>query len=95
MHNSGITLVQKEELNRYHFFGHEVLESEIEIENRRVQLLEAVLLGNSEKQKVKMIFETEEGTIMVETTVWECNDSYIELKGITYVPICCIKEVII
>ncbi len=95
MQNSGITLVLKEDLHLYHFITHEILESEIEIENRRKLLEEAMLLGNGEKQKVKMIFETLEGTIMVETTVWDTTDSYIELKSATDIPICCIREIII
>jgi hypothetical protein len=44
---------------------------------------------------VKMIFETTQGPIMVETTIWETSESYIELKSAIDVPICCIRSVII
>jgi hypothetical protein len=54
-----------------------------------------LLLGNGEKQKVKMVFETTEGPLMVETTIWEISDFHIELKGGIDVPIGCIREVII
>lgn len=95
MENAEPPLVAKEELKNYRFLTHEVLESETEIERRNFLLDEAVLLGNGEKQKVKMIFETTEGAIMVETTIWEKSDLHVELKGAVDVPVCCIREVII
>ena len=95
MESVHIPLVPKEDLHEYHFVNHEVLESETEIETRRVLLDEAMLLGNGEKQKVRMIFETTQGPIMVETTVWEASDSHVELKGARDIPVCCIREVII
>ncbi|MEP6985790.1 MAG: hypothetical protein ABI970_09340, partial [Chloroflexota bacterium] len=44
---------------------------ETEMDYRRRLLEEAMLLGNGEKHKVKMIFETTQGAIMVNTTVWD------------------------
>ena len=95
MEETFIPLIAKENLDDYHFLNHEVLETETEIEMRRKLLEEAMLLGNSEKQKVKLILETTEGLIMVETTVWETSDTHIELKRAQDIPICCIREVII
>ncbi|HYV92584.1 MAG TPA: hypothetical protein VE978_12390 [Chitinophagales bacterium] len=95
MENFSIPLVPKEKLHHYHFLNREVLETGIKVDDRRRLLDEAMLLGNGEKQKVKMIFETTEGPIMVETTVWDATDSHVELKGATDIPICCIREVII
>lgn len=95
MENIAIPLIPKESLENYRFCNYEVLETETEIEERRRLLDEAMLLGNGEKQKVKIILETTDGSIMVETTVWEASDSHIELKGARDIPICCIREVII
>lgn len=90
-----IPVVEKEELMNYHFVQHEVLSSQYEIELRQILLEEAMLLGNGEKHKVKIIFESTDGLGMVETTVWDTTDSHIELKGGIDIPICCIREVLI
>ena len=95
MEQYSIPLVVKEDLQSYHFVNYEVLDSFTEIEQRKYLLDEAMLLGNGEKQKVKMIFETTTGPIMVETTIWDTTDSHIELKGGRDVPICCIREIIL
>lgn len=90
-----IRKIEKEELDRFRFVNHEVLDSQTEILNRQKLLTEAMLLGNGERQKVKIVIETLEGPVMVETTVWETSDSHIELKGGRDIPICCIREVIL
>ena len=54
-----------------------------------------MILGNGEKHKVKIIFESLQGPAMVETTVWDTTDTHIELKGGIDIPICCIWEVLI
>ncbi|MCS6917749.1 MAG: hypothetical protein RMK52_07450 [Chitinophagales bacterium] len=90
-----IRKIEKEELDRYRFVNYEVLDSETEIRNRQRLLEEAMLLGNGERQKVRLIMETTEGPVMVETTVWETSDSHIELKGGRDIPVCCIREVIL
>ena len=95
MEQYSIPLIAKEELHKYHFVNYEVLDSITEMEQRKSLLDEAMFLGNGEKQKVKMVFETTQGPIMVETTIWDTTDSHIELKGARDVPICCIREVII
>ncbi|MBK9733087.1 MAG: hypothetical protein IPO83_17685 [Chitinophagaceae bacterium] len=90
-----IPLVEKEELATYHFIQYEVLNSQYEIELRKILLEEAMLLGNGEKHKVRIILECSEGLRMVETTVWDTSDSHIELKGGIDIPISCIREVLI
>ena len=90
-----VPLVEKETLSNYHFVQHEVLNSQYEIDLRKILLEEAMILGNSEKYKVKIIFETTEGIRMVETTVWETTDAHVELKGGIEIPIWSIREVII
>ena len=95
MEQYSIPLIPKEALHNYHFVNYEVLDSITEVEQRRRLLDEAMFLGNGEKQKVRMIFETTEGPIMVETTIWDATDSHIELKSGRDIPICCIRDVII
>ena len=95
MEQYSIPLIPKEDLQNYHFVNYEVLDSLTEVEQRKYLLDEAMLLGNGEKQKVKMIFETTTGPVMVETTIWDATDSHIELKGGRDIPICCIREIIL
>lgn len=95
MQQFSIPTVAKESLRGYHFVNYEVLETETEVEYRRRLLDEAMILGNGEKQKVKMTFETTSGPVQVETTIWDTTDSHIELKGGIDIPICCIREIII
>lgn len=90
-----ISLVEKEKIPDYHFVHHEVLNSQYEISLRKILLEEAMILGNGEKYKVKIIFETTDGLKMVETTVWETSDFHVELKGGVDIPINCIREVLI
>ncbi len=93
--DSFVRKIEKEELDRYRFLHYEVLESATEINQRKKLLEEALLLGNGEKQKVRLIIETTEGPVMVETTVWEVSDTHIELKGGRDIPVCSIREVIL
>ena len=90
-----IPVVEKEALANYRFVQYEVLSSQYEIDLRKVLLEEAMLLGNGEKHKVKIVFEAVDGPGIVETTVWDTTDTHIELKGGIDLPICCIWEVII
>lgn len=90
-----IPLIEKEKLVDFDFVQYEVLSSQYEIDLRKILLEEAMLLGNGEKHKVRIIFETADGLYMVETTVWDTTDSHIELKGGIDIPISCIREVLI
>jgi hypothetical protein len=58
-------------------------------------LQDAVILGNIEKQKCKIVFHANEGDVFVETTVWALTDKYICLKGGVALLIASIIEVII
>lgn len=64
-------------------------------EERKKKLEKAMLLGNGYKGKIKIIFNTEEGERMVETTVWATTDSTIQLKGDVSIPIHAIRDVIL
>lgn len=63
--------------------------------NLKQQLVNATLLGNNEHKKVKIIFKDDEGTKMVETTIWASGQKFICLKGGSWIPIHRIVEIII
>lgn len=88
--------INKEEIKgKVRFLHGEVLKTSQAIEDRRKKLEKAMLLGNGYKGKIKIIFATEEGERMVETTVWATTDSTVQLKGDVSIPIHSICDVII
>lgn len=88
-------LVTREELKNYHFVNHEVLTDMVDVKERRFHLQEALRLGNEHKTKVKLVCETTQGQVEVETTVWALTDDHVELKSGCDIPVKAIKEVII
>ena len=54
---------------------------------RRNNLYTAMLLGNSFKRKVKILFNTVDQKFFVNTTVWSVGKEFITLKGGRIVPI--------
>jgi hypothetical protein len=80
-------LIFKEDIPKLKIPNREVLVSEDDIRKRKSDLENAMKLGNNDHNKVKIIFQSEEGTMMVETTVWEMTQNYVILKSNTHVPI--------
>jgi hypothetical protein len=80
-------LIFKEDIPRLKIANKEVLTSEAEILQRKSDLESAMKLGNNDHNKVKIVFQSEEGVMMVETTVWEMTQNYVILKSNTHVPI--------
>lgn len=89
------TLVPKEAIPSLHFKYREVLSSDFERQLRAEKLYKAMIMGNTDKKKVGIVFETTEGVRQVETTVWASVKDNIVLKHGIYIPICCIRDVII
>lgn len=88
------TVIEKEQISQYHFPHDEVLTTDEEIKERLRMLYKAQSLGNLEKHKVSIAFETLEGGVRaVNTTVWAVLDDYVLLKCGTTVPIHAIREV--
>jgi hypothetical protein len=79
--------IVKEDIPRLKIPNREVLTNEEDIRKRKSDLENAMKLGNNDHNKVKIIFQSEEGTMMVETTVWEMTQNYVILKSNTHVPI--------
>lgn len=88
--------INKEEIKgKVRFPSSDILSSREEREERKKKLDKAMLLGNGYKGKIKIIFETEEGQRVVETTVWATTDTTIQLKGDVSIPIHAIRDVIL
>jgi hypothetical protein len=87
--------IEKEEIAQLHFSSAEVLHSTVQVSERDHALQNAVILGNIEKQKCKIVFHADEGDSYVETTVWAVTDKHVFLKGGLALLIASILEVII
>jgi hypothetical protein len=92
---SAATMVStgKEEINSLHFPDTEVLMSQDAIENRKVLLERAVVLGNTFKGKAKLVFEDDEFIRQIETHIWGLTDKRVILKQGIVIPIHRIHEV--
>lgn len=82
-------LIAKEEISRY---------KAIPALAKRVgewhkELTYAMRLGNEFKGKSHITFETTEGPVEVETTVWSAGEEYLQLKGGTIIPISSIVDI--
>lgn len=95
MNFARITTIEKENIPWLEFHNHEVLMLDSQIKYRQYLLHRAMLLGNNDHTKVKMIFECDQGLYKVETTVWATTDDYVLLKGGVYLPIKSILDVVI
>jgi hypothetical protein len=88
-------LISKEDISKYHFVHKEVLNTPEERRLRYANLSKAMILGNAHKSKVKIVFETEEGSKAVETTIWSTDENEVLLKGGVNIPMQSIREVFI
>lgn len=82
-------LIQKEEIQNYTF---------ARAEEDKTLLFREVLkyferLGNEFKGKCTIVFNTTEGPLKVQTTVWSVTDGYCQLKGGVSIPLSSIIEV--
>lgn len=87
--------IDKEQIAQLHFSTTEVLNDQSLIQKRNRALQHAVILGNTEKQKCKIVFHADEGDGYVETTVWAVTDKYICLKGGLTLLIASVIEIIL
>jgi hypothetical protein len=79
--------IPKEQVNALRFPKVEVLRQSEDVYRRRADLERAVMLGNVEKNKVRIVFE-------VETTIWSITDDRVILKGDGSIPVCRVHQVI-
>lgn len=83
------TLIEKESINNYKIIAAENNKSE----ELRSKLNDAQRLGNEFKSKVTIVFNTEDGPMRVETTVWSLTDKYIQIKSGVLIPLSAIISV--
>jgi hypothetical protein len=87
-------LIDKDQVKNLRFPQTEVLESVEEITSRKEELRRALILGNLDHSKVKIIFSDSDGPKMIETTVWAVTELRIVLKSGMVIPIHRIHEII-
>ncbi len=85
--NSNIQNVEKEQIKFLKFPKNEVLNIKKDQVNRSIELRRALVLGNLEHQKVKIVFADENGFKRVETTIWGITDKSVILKQSTLIPL--------
>lgn len=85
-------LVDKEIIGTLHFPTEEILSSNELKQKRQYELERAASLG-TDKVKIKILFEDNEGLKQVETTVWAVTKDRIVLKHGATIPIKRIHEI--
>ena len=90
---NAIVSVEKEKIASLTFPNEDVLKSVPSVEQRRVSLEQAVVLGNTYKGKAKIIFDDSAGTKQIETHLWGLTDTRVILKQGIVIPVHRIREV--
>ena len=80
-------VIEKESISTLHYPKTEVLKTIQEEKIRAHELQSAIRLGNTQKRKVKIVFEDNQGLKQIETTVWAVTEKNILLKGGMFIPI--------
>ena len=80
-------LIDKEIIEDLSFPKNEVLKTEEDFSKRLNDLTRSLILGNTEKYKVKIYFRDEEGLNMVNTTIWGLTNKRVILKYGSCIPI--------
>ncbi|MBI4946768.1 MAG: hypothetical protein HY840_10260 [Bacteroidetes bacterium] len=88
-----ISPTQKEDVSELHFPREEVLANAEETVQRRLALERAVVLGNTYKGKIKILFKDVAEIKQIETYIWGLTDKRVILKQGTVIPINRILEV--
>lgn len=89
--NNLVDLIDKEQITALTF-----RDTETEVQNPleiRRQLSKALVLGNSQKHKVRLVFDSDAGLKMVHTTIWGLGEEHVILKQGIAIPIDNILEV--
>ena len=77
-------VIPKENIKYLQFPALEALSSPEDMKWRRVNAEKGLLLGNTSKEKVRIVFEDSESVKQVVTTIWGLTDMHLILKyGIT------------
>ncbi len=84
---SSIQLIDKEQIKFLTFPKEDVLVKANDKLNRSLELKRAMVLGNLEQQKVKIVFVDNQGIKKVETTIWALTDKSVILKQSMVIPL--------
>lgn len=83
------TIIEKEDI-----VNHKILAAEInKTEELRGKLVDAQRLGNEFKSKATIVFNSVDGPLRVETTVWSVTDKYVQIKSGVLIPLSAIIQV--
>jgi uncharacterized protein (UPF0248 family) len=93
-HISNPVLIAKEQVSDLRFPSQEVLSDNDAIRIRQAELNRALILGNVDHNKVKIVFSDTEGIKAVETTIWAVTEKRVILKSGMAIPIHRINEII-
>lgn len=80
-------LIQKEIVPYLHFPKSDVLLEDVEKKTRQEKLNKAMVAGNTDHTKVKIIFEDIHGLKEIQTTIWAITENSILLKRGAAIPI--------
>ena len=87
-------LIDKENISGLQFPRKDVLDSSLERNKRKNDLLNANELGDLAQYKVKILFEDISGPKKVETTVWSTTNKNVVLKYGIKIPIHRVSKVL-
>lgn len=79
--------IEKEGITGLHFPKEDVLTEHNDIKNRAAELQRAMTLGNIEHLKMKIYFEDDVKSRVVDTAIWGVTDEKVILKKGTIIPI--------
>lgn len=79
--------IDKEAVEGLRFPDSEVLNDKDAIKTRHADLQRALSLGNLEHSKIKIYFEDDTSSKVVDTTVWGLTDKRVILKQGAHIPI--------
>jgi len=83
------TLIEKEDI-----INHKIIAApQDKSEELKSKLSDAQRLGNEFKSKASIVFNTVDGPLRVETTVWSATDKYVQIKSGVLIPLSAIIQV--
>lgn len=78
--------IDKEVIPFLNFGDQDVLSQDFDRKKRMLDIANAMVLGNSLKRKVKIVFRDLDSEKCVETTIWMATEDNVVLKSSTMIP---------
>ena len=77
------TLIEKDQVANL-----KIIPAEVDNSAKFMSILQSALrLGNEFKSKTALVFNTDEGPMRIETTVWSLTEKYIQIKHGILIPL--------